>query len=111
MLPPPIHFICVRILIHCTRHCVFFQTCNSKSQGLSDLKLNNNILQLTVHKFEEEADVSGESSSTSSPKDEYIVGIKYRSHHEPVISTENSVSAALDVLNVNECVILLCSQN
>jgi hypothetical protein len=64
-----------------------------------------------VHKFEEEADVSRESSGTSSPKDEYIVGIKYESHHEPVISTENSVSAALDVLNVNECVTLLCSQN
>lgn len=90
---------------------MFSQTCNSRSQGLSDLKLNNNILQLTLHKFEEEADVSSESSSTSSSKDEYIVGIKYESHHEPVISTENSVSAALDVLNVNERVILLCSQN
>jgi len=64
-----------------------------------------------MHKFNEEADVSGESSSTSSTKDEYIVGIKYESHHEPVISTENSVSAAVDVLGVNERVMLLCSQN
>lgn len=63
-----------------------------------------------MHEFDEEADVSGESSSTSSPKDEYIVGIKCESHHEPVMSTENSVSAAFDVLNMNECVILLCSQ-
>lgn len=64
-----------------------------------------------MHKFEEEADVSGESSSTSSPKDEYIVGIKYESHHEPASSTENSVSSAVDVLNMNERVILLCSHN
>lgn len=78
---------------------------------MSELKLNIIILQLAVHKFEKEADVNGESSSTSSPKDEYIVGMKYESHHEPVTSTENSVSAAVDVLNVNERVILLCSQN
>jgi hypothetical protein len=89
---------------------LLYQSCTRRSQGLYDLKLSNIVLQLAVHKFEEEADVSGESSSTSSPEDEYIVGIKYESHHEPVISTENSVSAALDVLNLNERVIL-CSQN
>jgi hypothetical protein len=63
-----------------------------------------------VHKVKEEADGS-DASSTSSLEDEYIVGIKYESHHERVISTESRVSSVLDVLCVNEHVILLCGRN
>jgi hypothetical protein len=57
---------------------------------LNDLKLNNVILQ---PKIKEEADVCDASSDTSSLKDEYIVGMKYGSHHEPATSTENRVSS------------------
>lgn len=46
----------------------------------------------TVHKVKEEADGS-DASSTSSLEDEYIVGIKYESHHERVISTESREEA------------------